>query len=144
MSWMLALDMLKSISLPVLVPVVAAVTAVYTAHWLGEQQRLYEVKSGVLRELVGHRPIYRKNFAEYDQVFIITLSSIPVIFSANDEVKTSWRLFTRVLKEDREHPGTIEAEVKNKRFSDLVLAICRSLSIKTKEDDINLLSSFNP
>jgi len=59
-----------------------------------------------------------------------------------DEVKTNWRLFTRVLEEDRKHPGTIKEEVKNKRFSDLVLAICRSLSIKTKEDDINLLSSF--
>ena len=121
---------------------VSSTIGVWIGYFLSKRQRSHETKSQVLRDLVSHKPIYRKNFTEYDQVFITTLSSIPVIFSANDEVKTNWRLFTRVLEEDRKHPGTIKEEVKNKRFSDLVLAICRSLSIKTKEDDINLLSSF--
>lgn len=119
---------------------VSSTIGVWIGYFLSKRQRLHEIKSQVLRDLVSHKPIYRKNFADYDQVFIRTLASVPVIFSANDEVKISWRLFTRVLKEDREHE--VEAEVKNKRFSDLVLAICRSLSIKTKEDDINLVSSF--
>ena len=139
MSWMLALNMLKIISLPVLVPVVAAVTAVYIAHWLGKQQRLYEVKSEVLRELVGRRA----NFQDPD--FKIALNSIPVVFHDNNEIKGAWSEFYDLKTEiqaQQVRGETIPQKCLNElngKFVTLVLAICKSLNIKAKENDVLLV-----
>jgi len=150
---MLALDIFKIISLPVLVPAGAVIIAVYIAHWLGKRQRLYEVKSGVLRELVGRRADWE------DPGFKIALNSIPVVFHDNEGIKTAWREYHDIINYPDVSPGII-AELKkqlksedfvglpeelalenlgNKKFTALVLAICESLNIKAKENDVLLV-----
>ena len=150
MFWMLVLDILKIISVPA---VIAAVIAVYIANWLGKRQRLYEVKSGVLRELVGRRADFQ------DPGFKIALNSIPVVFHDNDDIKTAWREYYDVihyghlspekqaeLKKQLKLEGlwgvprdTALAYLANKKFTSLVLAICESLNIKAKENDVVLV-----
>jgi len=141
---MLALDTLQIISLPVLVPAVAAVTAVCIAHELGKQQRLYEVKSEVLRELVGRRA----NFE--DPGFKIALNSIPVVFHDNEDVKTAWKEYHDTVTELEEQQLKLQGlaglpqieeltNLANKKFIILALAICKSLNIKAKENDVLLV-----
>lgn len=130
MSWTTVLEI---ISIPAVSSAIAVVIAVYIAHWLGKRQRLYEVKSGVLRELIGRRANFQ------DPGFKIALNSIPVIFHDNEDIKTAWREFYDVIKESKRHPGSLSEELLNKKFIVLVLAICESLNIKAKENDVLLV-----
>ena len=100
---------LEIIPIPAASSAITVVIAVYIAHWLGKRQRLYEVKSRVLRELVGRRANFQ------DPSFKIALNSIPVVFHDNLE------------------------ELANIKFIALVLAICESLNIKAKENDVLLV-----
>lgn len=140
MSWTTVLEI---IPIHAVSSAIAVVIAVYIAHWLGKRQRLYEVKSGVLRELVGRRA----NLA--DPGFKIALNSIPVVFHDNEDVKTAWKEYhdatTELTKEQFKLKGfreDLEEELANlavQQFVVLVLAICESLNIKAKENDVLLV-----
>lgn len=117
----------------ILVPAVSSVVAVYIAYGLGKRQRSFEIKTGVLRELIGRRADFG------DQDFIIALNSVPVIFSCNNKIKSAWKDFYEVVRKNRDHPGSIAQEVVDERFIILTLAICRSLKIKANRDDIFLV-----
>ena len=147
MSWTRVLEI---ILIPIVSSAIAVVIAVFISHWLGKRQRLYEMKSGVLRELVGRRANFQ------DPNFVIALNSIPVVFHDNEGIKTAWREYHDIINYPELSPNTM-AELKkqlesgdlvglpedfaleklaNKKFITLVLAICKSLNIKAKENDV--------
>lgn len=138
MSWTTVLEI---ILIPAVSSAIAVVIAVYIAYWLGKRQRLYEVKSGVLRELVGRRADFQ------DPGFKIALNSIPVVFHDNEDIKTAWKEYydtVTELKKQRKLEGFVVVEeelvsLANKKFVALALAICESLNIKAKENDVLLV-----
>ena len=109
----------------VLASVIGSAVAVWIAYWLGKRQRLYELRSAVLRELIGRKGNVK------DPEFLAALSIVPIVFHKNEEIRKKWEEYRDAVTPPKE-----DMESCNQKFVDLVLSICDSLNIKAKKEDV--------